>query len=417
MAIVDETRANKLPHTTRSLITIRSRARPIRLWRVGFVLAHATLTTQLRMHPKRETRGHPWNCLAGHDRLVMAEKAGATMIESIHFQNFKVLRDTTLPLKPFTLLVGPNGSGKSTVLQALELAKLDAEHKALPPIGSVLTAGLPSDGSKPALFELRWTGPTRTIRVRIEWKGPRATKTIGPDGPTPTPQVLANLEQSLKATAVYAFGSKGIAAPCALQSGAELKEDGSGLAAVLDQLRDEAPERFEMLNAELGRLIPEFDRILFKTQGIGARLFLLRQRHGQNTIPPNDLSQGTLIALAILTLAYMPNPPSIIGLEEPDRGLHPRLLRDIRDALYRLSYPEKFGETRKPVQVIATTHSPFFLDLFRDHPEEIVIANKVGQEAKFERLSDRRDINEILGDASLGDVWYTGILGGVPCEK
>jgi hypothetical protein len=69
------------------------------------------------------------------------------------------------------------------------------------------------------------------------------------------------------------------------------------------------------------------------------------------------------------------------------------------------------------VQVIATTHSPFFLDLFRDHLEEIVIANKIGQEAKFERLSDRPDINELLGDASLGDVWYSGILGGVPCEK
>jgi recombinational DNA repair ATPase RecF len=42
------------------------------------------------------------------------------MIESIKFDNFKALRDTQLPLAPFTLLLGPNGSGKSTVLQALE---------------------------------------------------------------------------------------------------------------------------------------------------------------------------------------------------------------------------------------------------------------------------------------------------------
>jgi len=42
------------------------------------------------------------------------------MIESIRFINFKALRDTTLPLSPFTLLLGPNGSGKSTVLQALQ---------------------------------------------------------------------------------------------------------------------------------------------------------------------------------------------------------------------------------------------------------------------------------------------------------
>ena len=94
--------------------------------------------------------------------------------------------------------------------------------------------------------------------------------------------------------------------------------------------------------------------------------------------------------------------------------MHPRLLRELRDVLYRLSYPENFGETRSPVQVIATTHSPYFVDLFKDHPEEIVIAQNLGSEAKFERLSDREDIDEILQDANLGEVWYTGILGGVP---
>jgi predicted ATPase len=42
------------------------------------------------------------------------------MIEFVQFRNFRVLRDTTLPLSRFTLLLGPNGSGKSTALQALE---------------------------------------------------------------------------------------------------------------------------------------------------------------------------------------------------------------------------------------------------------------------------------------------------------
>src|SRR5712692_918496 len=42
------------------------------------------------------------------------------MFESIKFQNFKALRDATLKLRPFNLIVGPNGSGKSTVFQALE---------------------------------------------------------------------------------------------------------------------------------------------------------------------------------------------------------------------------------------------------------------------------------------------------------
>jgi predicted ATPase len=195
-----------------------------------------------------------------------------------------------------------------------------------------------------------------------------------------------------------------------------LEQNGAGLAGVLDRLRDHEPEQFEALNEELGRWLPEFDRILFEVPDAGQKALLLRTREGHHQIPAKDLSQGTLLALAMLTLAYLPDPPSMVCLEEPDRSIHPWLFRRVQDALYRLSYPESCGEKREPVQVIATTHSPYLLDLYKEHPEEIVMASRVGQNVKFERLSDRPDIKEILGDAPLGDIWYTGILGGVPYE-
>ena len=113
----------------------------------------------------------------------------------------------------------------------------------------------------------------------------------------------------------------------------------------------------------------------------------------------------------------MPDPPPVIGFEEPERGIHPRLFREVRDALYRLAYPESAAESRAPVQVIATTHSPYLLDLFKDHPEEIVIAQRNGTEATFERLSAHPNLDQILDGASLGEVWYTGILGGVPVAQ
>lgn len=123
------------------------------------------------------------------------------------------------------------------------------------------------------------------------------------------------------------------------------------------------------------------------------------------------------MSVALLTLAYLPKPPAIIGLEKPGRGIHPRLYRDVQDALYRLSYPESFGIDREPVQVIVTTHSPFMLDLHKDHPEEIVIAEKTERGSEFHRLSDRPDLMEILEDVSLGEAWYSGILGGVPAAR
>ena len=64
--------------------------------------------------------------------------------------------------------------------------------------------------------------------------------------------------------------------------------------------------------------------------------------------------------------------------------------------------------------MIATTHSPYFLDLFKDHPEEIVICEKVAQGVQFKRVSDLPNMDEILSGAPLGEIWYSGILGGVP---
>jgi predicted ATPase len=192
-----------------------------------------------------------------------------------------------------------------------------------------------------------------------------------------------------------------------------LRSDGGGLAAVLDDLKDNHQERWNALLAEMREWLPEYDHIHFNKPQEGQKEIVLRTKTGRHEIPAKELSQGTLVALALLTLAYLPEPPSVVGLEEIDRGLHPRLLRHLQDALYRLSYPESCGEKRPPIQVIATTHSPYLLDLYRDHPEEVVLAQKKGLEVEMQRLSDIEHFQEILGDAPLSEVWYSGILGGV----
>jgi predicted ATPase len=339
------------------------------------------------------------------------------MIESIQFKNFKVLRDATLPLGRCTVLVGPNGSGKSTVLQALDVAKEPLGTK----LSQVLSLGVhPGDE---ILVEVRfnWGEPHHGDSYSVFWppdarlKGSKTTK-------------LADLERGAKAAhatdlkslvnqiRVFSFDARAISSPAPITETVELGQDGSKLAAVLDSIRDSEPQRFDAINSELRRWLPEFRGILFARPKAGSKSILLETAQSHHKIAAKDLSQGTLIALALLTLVHLPKLPVVIGLEEPDRGIHPRLLRHVRDALYRLAYPESCGEDREPVQVIATTHSPYFLDLFRDHPEEVVIAKKMGQDVQFERLSERADIDEILSEAPLGEAWYSGVLGGVPTE-
>ena len=163
--------------------------------------------------------------------------------------------------------------------------------------------------------------------------------------------------------------------------------------------------------------MPEYTGIELQRAAGGNVTLGLVLGDGEGTVSAENLSQGSLYLLAILALAFDPNPPSVLCIEEIDRGVHPRVLREVRDAFYRLSYPQSFGLKRAPVQVIATTHSPYLLDLFRDHPEEVVIAQKHGRASVFERLSDRADLAELLQEGSLGDMWYSGILGGVPDER
>lgn len=346
----------------------------------------------------------------------MSEQPAGGSLESIHFQNFRVLRDTVLPLTRFTLIVGPNGSGKSTAIQALEVA---AGRKSLDRNGAA-SAGLPDSAEVKVTLQCEaadWRAEASVLWTIQRRRGLAIKHTHA--GPTLAdwPEVERSLRQKIEALRSYSLNADAVAAQVHLAPRMELTNTGGGLAGVLDRLRDEAPERFEALNAELARWLPEFDRILFATPAGGERLFLLRTSNQRHPIPATDLSQGTVLSLAMLTLAYLPTPPSIICLEEPDRGIHPRLLRDVRDALYRLSFPEDYGEDREPVQVIATTHSPYLLDLFRDHPEQIVIAEKTGTEARFQRLSDRPDVEEILHDTPLGEAWYSGVLGGVPVER
>ena len=338
------------------------------------------------------------------------------MIKSVRFKNFKALVDATLPLNRFTLIVGPNGSGKSTAMQGLLAVKNPSQFN----FSNVVTASLKSVADITVEISVEGcinnqmvsfrSGWRRLTNVSVEEFGPEII-TIGQAFPDSARALIKDVSDFQ----IYSFDAREMASTVQLHPKTRLSPDGSELVGVLDNLRDESPERFQALNEEFGRWLPEFDGILFETPRQGCRSLLLRTRSGHR-IAASDLSHGTLFALGFVTLAYLPNPPAIVCFEEPERGIHPRLLREVRDAMYRLCYPEEYGEKRDAVQVIATTHSPYFLDLYKDHPEEIVISHKDEQGVHFERLSDKPNVDEFLQAAPLGEVWYSGILGGVPSQ-
>ena len=66
-------------------------------------------------------------------------------------------------------------------------------------------------------------------------------------------------------------------------------------------------------------------------------------------------SDGTLRLIAYYILLYQPELPPLIAIEEPERNLHPGVLKEIAYVLERIS---------EKTQVIITTHSSQLLDTF-----------------------------------------------------
>lgn len=333
------------------------------------------------------------------------------MIAAVQFRNFKALRSTGVKLAPFNLVLGPNGSGKTSVIQAM--LRLRTLAGLAPSLEPAVTDGGPR-------IDFGFMPPYGEIGVSLGCSADEMVCNVltvnrppGAEG-----EVLwEELRAKLRTIRAYLFDHYAMAAPARLGDHAELASNGGNLAAVLFHWRGHEPAAYSAVEGEFRRLMPEFTGLELRpgasgTVGLAARL----RSSGHDVIAAEDFSQGMLYQLAILTLAFSPRPPAVVCLEEADRGMHPRSLRELRDTLYRLSYPRDEGMDRAAVQVITTTHSPYLLDQFRDHPEEVILASKQGAASTLERLSDRADIVELMKEAHLGDLWYSGILGGVPGE-
>ncbi|HUG10367.1 MAG TPA: AAA family ATPase [Opitutaceae bacterium] len=327
------------------------------------------------------------------------------MIASIDFKDFKILREARIEFSPFNLIIGPNGSGKTSVIEAIRRLRNLAS---LP----IVTSSVPAP-PRASRLEFHFDPPQSGLSVVLSCTPDLACDGLQLVGTDAAQQNWRALADKLSMIRFHALDPVAMARPCSADAPCELAEDGANIAAALHSLNGKAPSDFSAIVAEFTRILPEFSKIeTVATRGNVEIEFELRDEG--HAIGAGDLSQGTLALLGILFLASAAPRPSLLCIEEIDRGLHPRVLREARDALYRLSHPT---DDAPSCQVLATTHSPYLLDLFRDQPEEVIIAEKTGARAGFRKLSEFPDLKELLSEASLGDLWFSGVLGGVPDEE
>lgn len=307
-----------------------------------------------------------------------------------------------LKLGPFNLLLGPNGSGKTTAVRAFVVLGNAAR---------ALIAGHAPENDPD------FAGATLEVAFAGEFSGATAVLQFDAAG---KPELVIDEARSseevarwLAGVSSYVLNPVALARPVAEGTKPCLESDGKGFPAVLAALKERSGERWAEFVAEVNRLLPEISDLDVCATDDGLLGYTVTNSNGL-VLRPDNLSQGTLVIIALVALAMDGARPSFLCLEEIERGIHPRLLRDVRDSLYRLSFPADSGDTVPPVQVVVTTHSPYLLDLFVDNPEDVVLAAKKGESAYFQKLSDMPELAEMLENGRLGDLWYSGILGGVP---
>ncbi|MEZ5449376.1 MAG: AAA family ATPase [Thiolinea sp.] len=105
----------------------------------------------------------------------------------------------------------------------------------------------------------------------------------------------------------------------------------------------------------------------------------------------------------ILTILHQPNPPSLICIEDIDYGLHPRLFQKIVELCFDIAHGEQ------GIQILATTHNPYIIDLFKDHEEAVLLVEKRDAYTQFSTLAERLEHLDV-GENPLGELWFSGAL-------
>jgi predicted ATPase len=106
-----------------------------------------------------------------------------------------------------------------------------------------------------------------------------------------------------------------------------LHEDLGNLSAVLFYLMTEERESFDELQTYIRMAIPGFRSLNIKARGgLGEVIACWLEDNIDHELSLADLSDGTLSFISWATLCVLPHPPTLICIDEPEQGVHPRTL-------------------------------------------------------------------------------------------
>jgi hypothetical protein len=194
---------------------------------------------------------------------------------------------------------------------------------------------------------------------------------------------------------------KAIRSPQPLAPAERLSADGSDLFSVLYGLRTERREAYAELQQALRLAVPEFEELDFPLAGAGHVNLTWKQSNYKKPFYANQLSDGTLRLLWLLTIIHTVPDDGLMLIDEPELSLHPQWILLLISMLRQLS-------ARTNV-LVATQSAEFVRWLERD---ELLIADIDEEGTTFSWADQKVDLDKWLKDFTLSELWTMGELGG-----
>jgi predicted ATPase len=372
---------------------------------------------------------------------------------SANIKNFRSLGDVKFDFRDLTILVGCNSSGKSNSLAALALIRYIL--KADPPPSAEFmqnflkfgvqenlafsitvkekrktaeyTVSVDFGAGKPLYSqETLFIGKTKVIDIKNgegkvkdeNGKNPQsyqskagnlALKSAGDFGDKPFTARLAefirnwdfyNLDPELmRGSTMFVIGGN---IPITSENTPSLGSQGREIQEVLQYWAEKKREKFDLISQELDSCMG----ISLKSVTEEGETIVKVLEKDSLEVPLSNMSDGTLRIMAYYVLLHQDRLPTLIGIEEPERNLHPGLLREVASVVKRLS---------QKTQVIITTHSSQLLDCFNfdeiNSDVSVLLLSKIDdlgtQAFPIDELGKSRDdLSEWMRDFGVGSAIY-----------